>query len=87
MASAARPQLDYLHAALEDLKAKHLYTHLRVLDGEQKPVCMVDGKEVINLASNNYLDSRRIPKCDALRLRQPENTVWARVPSAASPGR
>ena len=28
---------------------------LRVLDGEQKPVCIFDGKEVINLASNNYL--------------------------------
>src|SRR6202050_5601622 len=62
MASAARPQLDYLHAALEDLKAKHLYTHLRVLDGEQKPVCMVDGQEVINLASNNYLGLTTHPK-------------------------
>jgi len=27
----------------------------RILDGEQKPVCVVDGKEVVNLASNNYL--------------------------------
>src|ERR1700733_8795929 len=62
MASAARPQLDYLHAALEDLKAKHLYTRLRILDGEQKPVCMVDGKEVINLASNNYLGLATHPK-------------------------
>src|SRR5580658_7705107 len=62
MATAARPQLDYLHAALEDLKAKHLYTRLRVLDGEQKPVCMVDGKEVINLASNNYLGLTTHPK-------------------------
>jgi glycine C-acetyltransferase len=62
MASAARPLLDYLHAALEDLKAKHLYTRLRVLDGEQKPVCMVDGKEVINLASNNYLGLTTHPK-------------------------
>jgi glycine C-acetyltransferase len=28
---------------------------LRVLEGEQKAVCTFDGKEVINLASNNYL--------------------------------
>jgi len=28
---------------------------LRVLAGEQKPVCCFDGREVINLASNNYL--------------------------------
>jgi len=53
--AAARPQMNYLHDALEDLKAKHLYTKLRILDGEQKPVCSVDGREVINLASNNYL--------------------------------
>jgi len=26
-----------------------------VLEGEQKPVCIFDGREVINLASNNYL--------------------------------
>ncbi len=62
MATAARPQLDYLHATLDDLKAKHLYTRLRVLGGEQKPVCMVDGKEVINLASNNYLGLTTHPK-------------------------
>src|ERR1700690_4070132 len=53
--AAARPQLSFLHDALEDLRAKHVYTHLRVLDTEQKPVATVDGKEVINLASNNYL--------------------------------
>ncbi|HXW18861.1 MAG TPA: aminotransferase class I/II-fold pyridoxal phosphate-dependent enzyme, partial [Candidatus Acidoferrales bacterium] len=63
MATAAtRPQMNYLHEALEDLKSKHLYTHLRVLEGEQKPVCVVDGKEVINLASNNYLGLTTHPK-------------------------
>lgn len=50
-----RPQLQYLHDALEDLKAKHLYFHLKILEGEQKPVAIFDGKEVINLSSNNYL--------------------------------
>ena len=60
--AAARPQMNYLHDALEDLKAKHLYTKLRILDGEQKPVCSVDGREVINLASNNYLGLTTNPK-------------------------
>jgi glycine C-acetyltransferase len=60
--AAARPQLSFLHDALEDLKAKHVYTHLRVLDTEQKPVSTVDGKEVINLASNNYLGLTTHPK-------------------------
>jgi glycine C-acetyltransferase len=60
--AAARPQLSFLHDALEDLRAKHIYTRLRILDGEQKPVCIVDGKEVINLASNNYLGFTTHPK-------------------------
>ena len=53
--TAARPQLQFLHEALQDLKAKHQYFHLRVLEGEQKPVATFDGKEVVNLSSNNYL--------------------------------
>jgi len=40
---------------LEDLRSKGLAPRLRVLEGEQKPVCIFDGREVINLASNNYL--------------------------------
>src|SRR6202051_209374 len=55
MSTAARPQLQYLHDAIEDLKAKHLYFNLKILEGEQKPVANFDGKEVINLSSNNYL--------------------------------
>jgi glycine C-acetyltransferase len=54
-AADPRPQLSYLHDALEEMKAQHLYFHLKVLDGEQKPVAVFDGKEVINLSSNNYL--------------------------------
>ena len=66
MASTApqtiRPQLQYLHDALEDLKAKHLYFKLKVLEGEQKPIANFDGKEVINLSSNNYLGLTTHPK-------------------------
>ena len=50
-----RNPLSYLRDQLEDLKAKGLYYRLRVLEGEQKPVANFDGKEVINLSSNNYL--------------------------------
>jgi glycine C-acetyltransferase len=46
--------LSYLHEQLEDLKAKGLHFRLRVLEGEQKPVAKFDGREVINLSSNNY---------------------------------
>jgi glycine C-acetyltransferase len=62
MATATRPHLAFLHDALEDLKSKHLYFHLRVLDGEQKPVASIDGKQVVNLSSNNYLGLTTHPK-------------------------
>jgi glycine C-acetyltransferase len=62
MATAVRPHLAFLHDALEDLKSKHLYFHLRVLDGEQKPVASIDGKQVVNLSSNNYLGLTTHPK-------------------------
>jgi len=47
--------LQYVADQLNELRAKGVAPRLRVLDGENKPVCMIDGKEVINLASNNYL--------------------------------
>jgi len=53
--SQTRPQLAHLTAVLDDLKARGTYFKLRVLDGEQGPVSFYDGREVINLASNNYL--------------------------------
>jgi len=47
--------LQFVSDALGELRAKGVAPRLRVLDGEQKPVATFDGKEVINLASNNYL--------------------------------
>ena len=60
-----RPQLAHLTAVMDDLKAKGTYFKLRVLDDEQAPVCHYDGREVINLASNNYLGL-----CNHPRLRE-----------------
>jgi glycine C-acetyltransferase len=57
--SATQPSkqnpLQYLSETLQDLRSKGVAPKLRVLEGEQKPVCVFDGREVINLASNNYL--------------------------------
>jgi len=47
--------LQYVSDQLKELREKGVAPKLRVLEGEQKPVCTFDGKEVINLASNNYL--------------------------------
>jgi glycine C-acetyltransferase len=47
--------LQYVGEQLRELREKGIAPKLRVLEGEQKAVCTFDGKEVINLASNNYL--------------------------------
>ena len=60
-----RPQLAHLTAQLDDLRARGTYFKLRVLDDAQAPVCHYDGREVINLASNNYLGL-----CDHPKLRE-----------------
>src|ERR1700742_2638708 len=58
----ARPQLAHLRAAMDELRERGTYFKLRVLDDEQGPLCHYDGREVINLASNNYLGLCEHPK-------------------------
>jgi glycine C-acetyltransferase len=60
--SATRPQLAYLTDVLNDLRARGTHFRLRVLDDQQAPVCHYDGREVINLASNNYLGLANHPR-------------------------
>jgi len=63
MATATRTNpLSYLTEQLNDLKTKGTYFRLRVLEDEQAPECTFDGKQVINLASNNYLGLTTHPK-------------------------
>src|SRR5579862_1305343 len=64
-APSTRPQLAHLTAQLDALRAQGTYFRLRVLDDQQAPVCHYDGREVINLASNNYLGL-----CNDARLRE-----------------
>src|ERR1700738_2899351 len=55
-ATASKPSpLHYISEHLQDLRQKGTAAKLRVLEGEQKPIAVFDGKEIINLASNNYL--------------------------------
>src|SRR5450432_2806832 len=60
--SASRPQLAYLADQMNELKQKGTHFNLRVLEDAQAPECTVDGKHVINLASNNYLGLTTHPK-------------------------
>ena len=54
--------LSFLGKQLDELKAKGTHFKLRVLEDEQAPVCTFDGRQVINLASNNYLGLTTHPK-------------------------
>ena len=50
-----RAPLAFLDAEIEDLREKGLYRRLRVVQSEQRSRCVIDGREVITLSSNNYL--------------------------------
>jgi glycine C-acetyltransferase len=47
---------------MEDLKQRGTFFKLRILEDEQAAICTYDGKQVINLASNNYLGLCNHPK-------------------------
>ena len=47
--------LQFLDDAMAQIRADGLYRSLRILSGEQRPHARFDGREVINLSSNNYL--------------------------------
>lgn len=57
-----KAQLQYLSDELAKLREQKLYQKLRVLETEQLPVARFDGREVINLSSNNYLGLTTHPK-------------------------
>ncbi len=58
----ARNPLAFLDASLDELRAKGLYRRLRVVESEQKSRCVIDGREVITLSSNNYLGLNTHPR-------------------------
>ena len=61
-------QLQYLTDELAKLREQKLYQKLRILETEQKPVARFDGREVINLSSNNYLGLTTHPRLRAAAL-------------------
>ena len=58
----SRDPLAFLVAEIEELKAKGLFRRLRVVQSEQRSRCVIDGREVITLSSNNYLGLNTHPK-------------------------
>jgi len=57
----------YLEKNIEELKKKGLYSNINTLEGANGPTIVINGREFINLSSNNYLglasDSRVIEAC------------------------
>lgn len=62
VSARARNPLAFLDAEIEDLRAKGLYRRLRVVQSEQRSRCVIDGREVITLSSNNYLGLNTHPR-------------------------
>src|SRR5690349_14687009 len=62
MNGTSQNPLQYLHDQLEDWRGQGTYQRLRVLESESAAEARFDGKEVINLASNNYLGLTTHPK-------------------------
>jgi glycine C-acetyltransferase len=54
--------LSYLHDQIEQWRAEGTFQRLRVLESESAAEARFDGKEVVNLASNNYLGLTTHPK-------------------------
>ena len=52
----------WLQGQLDDLKAQHLYKNPRILETAAGGRVRMDGKEVVNLSSNNYLGLANHPK-------------------------
>src|SRR3989338_2549985 len=53
--------LDFLKTEIDDLKAKNLNWVIRELQGPSQPHAKVNGKEVLMLCSNNYLNLSNPP--------------------------
>jgi glycine C-acetyltransferase len=57
--------MDFLDEEISTLRSEGRFVKLRVVTGMQAPVSVVDGKKVVNLTSNNYLDLTEHPKLKA----------------------
>ncbi|MDR0292501.1 MAG: glycine C-acetyltransferase [Elusimicrobium sp.] len=54
-------RLKFLEDEIKTLKKENRFIKLHILESEQAPVSVIDGKKVINLTSNNYLNMTTHP--------------------------
>ena len=55
-------KLDWLTQEIDGLKEQGLYNHIRTIGSAQGARIIVDGKDVLNFCSNNYLGLANHPK-------------------------
>ncbi len=67
------PLTPILETELDALREQHLYRPLRVMSSAQGPVCVMDGREVISLSSNDYLGLTHHPRLREAALRAVES--------------
>ncbi|MFB3108703.1 MAG: aminotransferase class I/II-fold pyridoxal phosphate-dependent enzyme, partial [Candidatus Binatia bacterium] len=53
--------VDFIATELAEIERRGLYRQLRQVDGEQGPTILLDGREVLNFSSNNYLGMANHP--------------------------
>jgi 7-keto-8-aminopelargonate synthetase-like enzyme len=59
----------YLEAQLEELRQQGLYRQLRQIDSAQSPSILLDGREVLNFSSNDYLGLANDPELKEAAVR------------------
>ncbi|MDD6920412.1 MAG: glycine C-acetyltransferase [Eubacteriales bacterium] len=64
--------LDFITEKIEGLKRDSLYRKLPVLESPSGAVCTIDGKEEINLSSNNYLGLANHPRMKEAAIKATE---------------
>lgn len=53
--------VDFITTELAEIERRGMYRQLRQVDGEQGPTILLDGQEVLNFSSNNYLGMANHP--------------------------
>ena len=77
--------LDYLNDELAKLQEQGLLLHPRTLEGATGARARFDGRDVINLASNNYLGLSNHPRLNEAAAAAAGSSVPEPAPSARSP--
>lgn len=62
----------FLDDEINQLKAENRFIKLHILESAQAPVAVIDGKKVVNLTSNNYLNLTTHPKVKAAAVKAVE---------------